>query len=282
MARKRALGTAAVQLSSQADVAQNLATCRTLVNEAAGAGAELVLLPENFAYFGDDRGRARLAERLGDLSAPIQGALGAMARESGVTVVGGGFPELGPDPDRPYNTAVVVSPAGQLIASYRKVHLFDVTTPDGTEYTESRATTPGSELVVVNVGAADVGLSVCYDLRFPELYRALLDRGAQVILLPAAFTLATGKDHWHVLLRARAIESQCWVVAAAQWGTHPGGRTTYGHSLIVDPWGTIVAECSDRVGLVVAELGLGYLEEVRERLPCLRHRQTWLRGPGSA
>jgi predicted amidohydrolase len=274
MASERALRAAAVQLSSQADVAQNLTMCGALVSKAARAGAELVLLPENFAYFGDDRGRARQAERLGDLSAPIQGALAAMARESGVTVVGGGFPELGPDPDRPYNTAVVVSPAGQLVTSYRKIHLFDVTTPDGTEYRESRTTAPGSELSVVNVGGAEVGLSICYDLRFPELYRGVVEQGAQVLLLGAAFTLATGRDHWHVLLRARAIESLCWVVAAAQWGTHPGGRTTYGHSLIVDPWGTIVAECSDGVGLVVAELGLGYLEEVRERLPCLRRRQT--------
>jgi predicted amidohydrolase len=277
VAPQRILRAAAVQLCSQADIAQNLGACRALVREAARAGAELVLLPENFAYFGDDLGRARHAERLGDLSAPIQGALAAMARESGVTVVGGGFPELGPHPDRPYNTAVVLSPAGQLVASYRKVHLFDVTTPDGIEYRESRATTPGSELTVVSVGGAEVGLSICYDLRFPELYRGLVDRGAEVLLVPAAFTQATGKDHWHVLLRARAIESLSWVVAAAQWGSHPGGRTTYGHSLVVDPWGTIVAECSDRVGLVVADLDLGYLGEVRERLPCLRHRQNWLR-----
>jgi deaminated glutathione amidase len=277
VAPERTLKAAAVQLSSQADVSQNLAACRTLVREAAGAGAELVLLPENFAYFGDDLGRARHAERLGDLSAPIQGALAAMARESGVTVVGGGFPEVGLAPDRPYNTAVMLSPAGQLVASYRKVHLFDVTTPDGIEYHESRTTSPGSELSVANVGGAEVGLSICYDVRFPELYRGLVDRGAEVILLPAAFTLATGKDHWHVLLRARAIESLSWVVAAAQWGSHPGGRLTYGHSLIVDPWGTIVAECLDQVGLVVADLDLGYLDEVRERLPCLRHRQSSVR-----
>jgi deaminated glutathione amidase len=190
-----------------------------------------------------------------------------------VTLVGGGFPELGPEPERPFNTAVMFSPGGEMVASYRKLHLFDVTTPDGTEYAESRTTTPGKDLCVVNVSGAALGLSICYDLRFPELYRGLVDRGAEVFLVPAAFTLATGKDHWHLLLRARAVESLCWVVAAGQWGSHPGGRTTYGHSLIVDPWGTVVAECSDRVGYVTAELDAGYLEATRARLPCLRHRR---------
>jgi predicted amidohydrolase len=151
--------------------------------------------------------------------------------------------------------------------------LFDVDLPDGTELRESSHTSSGAEPVVVEVAGFKVGLSICYDLRFPELYRALVSRGAEVLVVPAAFTLLTGKDHWHVLLRARAIEAQSWVIAAAQWGTHPKGRTTYGHSLVIDPWGCVVAECSDRVGLVVADLDRGYLELVRKRLPSLCHRR---------
>jgi predicted amidohydrolase len=138
---------------------------------------------------------------------------------------------------------------------------------------ESDAALPGATPTVVEVRGVRCGLSICYDLRFPELYRALVDRGAEVLLVPAAFTLHTGKDHWHVLLRARAIESQCWVVAAAQWGKHPGARISYGHSLVCDPWGTIVAECSDRVGLVVHDLDREQLVEVRQRLPSLAHRR---------
>jgi predicted amidohydrolase len=272
MPDRRVLKAAAVQLNSQADPETNLRVTRELVARAAERGAQLVLLPENFAYFGDERQKGAWAERLGDFSAPIQGALLAMARESGVTVVAGGLPELSADPARPFNTCVVISPAGKVTASYRKIHLFDVVTPDGVEYLESRSTSPGSELSVTQIGGARVGLSICYDLRFPELYRGLVQRGAEILVVPAAFTLSTGRDHWHVLLRARAIESLCWVVAAGQWGTRPGGRTSYGHSLIVDPWGTIVAECSEGIGYALAELDFELLAEIRRRFPCLDHR----------
>jgi predicted amidohydrolase len=183
------------------------------------------------------------------------------------------MPELSGDDKRPYNSCVVFGPDGGLVARYRKIHLFDVELPDGSELRESAAVTEGAEPVVVEIGGFRVGLSICYDLRFPELYRALVDRGAEVLLVPSAFTLQTGKDHWHVLLRARAIESQCWLVAAAQWGRHPKNRASYGHALIVDPWGTIVAECSDRVGLVIADTDRAYLERVRSMLPSLAHRR---------
>jgi predicted amidohydrolase len=260
-------------MNSQEDVAKNLEDVRALVDRAADLGAQLVVLPENFAYFGPEAGRREHAERLGDLDAPIQRALSALAKRTNTTLIAGGFPEARSDSLAPFNTCAVFGPTGEIAASYRKIHLFDVELPDGSELRESRQTTAGSDPVTAHAAGFRVGLSICYDLRFPELYRALVSQGAEVLVVPAAFTLLTGKDHWHVLLRARAIESQCWVVGAAQWGKHPKGRTTYGHSLVVDPWGAVVAECSDRVGLAVADLDREYLEQVRTRLPSLKHRR---------
>jgi deaminated glutathione amidase len=268
----RALDVAVVQLSCAERVADNLELVERLVGEAAGRGAKLVVLPENFAFMGPDEERRAHAERLGDVSAPIQGLLAKLARQHALTLVGGGMPERNPASDVPFNTAVVYGQQGTLVASYRKIHLFDVDLSDGTVLKESACTSPGSSPVVVSAGGFGVGLSICYDVRFPELYRKLVDAGAELLLVPAAFTLHTGKDHWHVLLRARAIEAQCYVAAAAQWGKHPLGRTTYGHSLIADPWGTVVAECSDGIGYALARLDSQKLEEVRSSLPSLKHR----------
>jgi deaminated glutathione amidase len=267
------LRVAAVQLGSQADVASNLVECRRLVELAASRGAKLVLLPENFAYMGPEDGKRALAERLGDSNAPIQRALSDWARSASVTIVAGGFPELSGEPSRPFNTCVVIGPRGDVVASYRKIHLFDVELADGTTLRESSSTSSGSEPVVVDVDGVKVGLSICYDLRFPELYRALVDRGAELLVVPAAFTLHTGKDHWHVLLRARSIEAQCFVLAAAQSGKHPQGHATYGHSLVVDPWGTVIAEASDGPRVVVADVERELLERVRGSVPSLRHRR---------
>ena len=269
------LSVAAVQLQSQDDVSHNLAECRRLVSAAGDAGAKLVLLPENFAYFGAEEGKRASAERLGDLSAPIQKTLSELAREARVFLVAGGFPEASADSARPFNTALVFGPDGALVESYKKIHLFDVALQDGTSLSESAGTSggPNDGLVCFDIGGFRVGVSICYDLRFPELYRALVSQGANVLLVPAAFTAHTGKDHWHPLLRARAIESQSYVIAAAQWGKHPRGRTTYGHSLVVDPWGTVIAEASDQVGFVTATLDLGFLESVRAAIPCLNHRR---------
>lgn len=269
------LRVAALQLSSQDDVSTNLGVCRDLVRRATDRGANLLLLPENFAFFGTEEDKRRLAERLGDLDAPIQRMLSDAARSSGSTIIAGGMPERSSDADRPYNTCAVFAPDGSIAASYRKIHLFDVDLADGSSLRESSATLPGDAdvPVVVDVLGFKVGLSICYDVRFPELYRKLAGLGAEILVVPAAFTLHTGRDHWHVLLRARAIESQAWLVAAAQWGKHPKGRTTYGHSLIVDPWGTVVAEASDRVGIVTADVDRELLERVRASLPALAHRR---------
>jgi predicted amidohydrolase len=271
--RNETLRVAAVQMSAQDDVGENLAECRRLVGAARSLGATLVVLPENFAYFGPEDGRRELAEPLGDTSRPIQGALSEIARTNAVTLVAGGMPERSHDPARPFNTCVVFDPQGVRVAAYRKIHLFDVDLPDGTKLRESASTAAGEEAVVVAVDGFSIGLSICYDLRFPELYRQLSRKGADIIVVPAAFTLHTGKDHWQVLLRARAIESQTWVVAAAQWGKHPRGRVTYGHSMVIDPWGTIVAEASERSMVIVADADRSYLERVRASLPCLSHQR---------
>jgi deaminated glutathione amidase len=265
------LELAVVQLSSQDHVAQNLATCATLVAAAARRGARVVVLPENFAYFGPESGRRAHAEKLGDLAAPIQGALARMARENACYVVAGGMPVQSADAERPHNASPVFDPSGTLLHSYDKIHLFDVDLADGTSLRESASTLPGAEPRTLNLAGFEFGLSICYDLRFPELYRRLVRAGAEVLLVPAAFTLHTGKDHWHTLLRARAIENQCYVAAAAQWGSHPHDRKTYGHSLIADPWGTVIAECSDGVGFTLATLSRTRLDSVRKSLPCLTH-----------
>ncbi len=268
-----AITVAAVQMSSQEDVAQNLRSVDTLVASAAKAGAELVLLPECFAFMGPEAERARYAEPLDASDGPIQSALRRIAQREHITLIGGGFPERSADPERPYMTSACFGPSGELIGAYRKMHLFDVDLRSHGSLCESRSTTPGPAPVVVDAAGFRVGLAICYDVRFPELFRKHVDEGAELVTLPAAFTLYTGKDHWHVLLRARAIESQCYVIAAAQWGKHPENRATFGHALIADPWGTVVAEASDRVGFALARVERDFLREVRTRIPALSHRR---------
>jgi deaminated glutathione amidase len=267
-----AIELAAVQMSSQDDVSHNLERARALVLEAARKGARLVVLPRNLAYMGPEDGKRAAAESLDPPDGTIARTLSMAASDAGVYVVAGGIPERSDDPRRPYNTCAVFAPDGSLLARYRKIHLFNVDLPDGTRLHESAANLAGTEPVAVEVDGFKLGLSICYDVRFPELYRRLVDLGAQLLVVPAAFTLTTGKDHWHVLLRARAIESQCYVVAPGQWGKHPGSGFTYGKSIIVDPWGEVIAQCSEGEGVCTATASRAYLDKVRASLPSLQHR----------
>jgi predicted amidohydrolase len=268
-------------MTSTEDVAQNLATASGWVREAARRGAQLIGLPENFAYLGSDRDhRLTIAESLdpnpngsSDSPGPILATMIALAREVGVHVLLGGFPERGRDATQIRNTAILLDGNGDVVARYRKIHLFDVDLSGGVRFRESEAIEAGSEVVVAPFSWGGLGLSICYDLRFPELYRRQSAAGARVFAIPSAFTAETGKDHWHVLLRARAIENQTFVMAPAQFGLHGGSRRSYGHALIVDPWGTVLAECGDHPGVAIADLDLSYQEEVRGRLPCLSHRR---------
>ena len=274
----RPFNVAAVQLESQDDLADNLKHARELVHEAAARGAEIVLLPENFAFMGTEEEKRLIAEDLASPECgPIREMLSATAKREGLFLIGGGMPERSSDPDRPFNTSCVVGPSGEVVAKYRKIHLFDVEVGDGASYRESAATSPGSSVETAQLalqgGAVNVGLSVCYDLRFPALFQRLADLGAVCATVPAAFTLMTGKDHWHVLLRARAIEAQMFVIAAGQCGAHPRGRRTYGKSCIVDPWGDVIAQASDGPGVVVARLDPAQVEAIRRRLPSLTHRR---------
>ncbi|MFO0658314.1 MAG: carbon-nitrogen hydrolase family protein [Polyangiaceae bacterium] len=264
---------AAVQMNSHDDVAKNLSVVRARVAEAAKQGASVVLLPENFAFMGGtDEQRREVMEPL-DGNGPIVSALLSLAREHAVTIIAGGMPERSSTEGKVHNTLLVISPDAKIQAVYRKIHLFDVDAGDGQKYRESDAVVPGDEVVVAEIGGLKFGLAICYDLRFPELFRKLVERGAEVLVLPAAFTLMTGKDHWHALLRARAIENQCFVVAAAQWGSHPKGRQTYGKSLVIDPWGDVIAQASDGEGLVFAELNRERLAKLRQSFPALSHRR---------
>lgn len=291
----RRFRAAALQMCATDDLAANLAVCKRRAAEAADRGAALLVLPENFAFLGRQEGdRQAVAERLDPAApGPILSALADMATRHGMWIIGGGMPEAlapgdlaadpaagpasaSPSPDPPrktYNTCVVVDPRGDLVASYRKIHLFDVDLPGRAVLQESRSVAPGRAPVVCETPLARIGLTICYDVRFPELYRELVvQRGAQVVVVPAAFTVPTGTAHWHVLLRSRAIENQCYVVAAAQTGQHNEKRASYGHTLIVDPWGTIVDEIPADEGLAMAEIDLDLVAETRQRMPCLQHQ----------
>jgi deaminated glutathione amidase len=201
-----------------------------------------------------------------------------LARGTGTWLLLGGFPERGSE-RRIRNTAVLLDPQGTVAAVYRKIHLFDVDVPGGRRFRESESIEPGGEVVVAETPWGGLGMSICYDLRFPELYRSLAVRGARLIAVPSAFTLQTGKDHWHVLLRARAIENQVFVMAPAQFGAHGPNRASYGHALIVDPWGAVIAECGDHQGFALGRLDFAYQDQVRSALPCLSHARLTFPSP---
>jgi predicted amidohydrolase len=264
---------AAIQLNSTADKGRNLEVAERLVRAAAGDGAELVVLPEKWNVLGD-------SEALHDGAEPLDGptitAACSWARELGIHLVAGSVPERVADRAKLFNTSTLIDPDGEVLARYRKIHMFDVDV-GGVAYRESENEEPGEQIVAVDVGESlrgvTVGMTVCYDLRFPELYRILAVRGATVITIPSAFTFETGKDHWEVLLRARAIENQSFVVAPNQVGEAPPHYRSYGHSMLVDPWGVVLAEASDRECFVAADLDLGVAERVRSTLPSLANRR---------
>jgi nitrilase len=265
------LTVAAVQLTSGTDVAANLERCRGLIQEAASAGADLVVLPENFGFMGR-RDAERLAHAESDGDGPMQVFLSEQARAAGVWLVGGTVPILA-DPERAHSSCLMFDPDGVRRGRYDKIHLFDVSVPDRDEqYRESERTAPGQSPVVVDTPWGGVALSVCYDVRFPELFRRSAGPGLTLIVLPSAFTAATGRAHWDILVRARAIENLCPLVAASQGGRHDSGRETWGHSLIVDPWGEVLAELDQEPGLAIASLDLARMRALRERFPVLDHR----------
>jgi deaminated glutathione amidase len=261
---------AAAQMISGPDRMKNLEVATRLVRRAAERGATLVGLPENVAWMGSEKDRPGAAERL---DGPTLTRFAELARELRIHLLAGSIMESGAPAGRVYNTSVLLGPDGQRLALYRKIHLFDAEVGDGATYRESDTVAPGDTPVTAETPVGTVGLTICYDLRFPELYRALSRAGATVLTVPAAFTLMTGKDHWEVLLRARAIENQAYVLAPAQGGRHTDQRVTYGHAMVVDPWGLVVARASDGEGLAIAEVDTELLARVRRNLPALRHRR---------
>ncbi len=262
------LRVAAVQTVSGGDVAGNLAQAEPLIARAAAEGARLVVLPEYFGIFGA-RATDKLAVRESDGHGPQQALLARLALQHGIWLVGGTVPLACTDPARVRSACLVYGPDGRRVARYDKIHLFSFARGDE-RYDEGKTIEPGTEVVTVDLPCGRVGLSVCYDLRFPELYRSMGELA--LILVPSAFTATTGAAHWHLLLRARAVENQCYVLAAAQGGVHPGGRRTYGHSVLIDPWGTIVAEHEEGPGVIVGDIDPARLATVREELPALAHR----------
>lgn len=271
MEQEDSLRVAVVQLRSTPDVERNLDQIRSFCANARKAGVSWVCLPENAAFLGFEGEAVQFAAPLDE--SHLVRDLGAIARAENVVLFVGSIPEASDDPGRAYNCSVVLGRDGKILAKYRKVHLFDVELPGGTAIRESDGWVPGDETVCVDVDGWKVGLSICYDLRFPEHYRRLIDAGAEVLMVPSAFTLQTGKDHWSPLLRARAIENQCYVVAAAQWGEHFEGRVSWGKSMVVDPWGIVLATAAERTSWVMADLDRQAQRQIRSRLPALRHRR---------
>jgi deaminated glutathione amidase len=264
------LNVAIIQMNSRDDKRANIANALDLIDRAAATGARLVALPEVWPYLGPDDVVRDQAETI---PGPITEVLAQRARRHGIYIHGGSIYESRPGDPGMYNTTFVLDPMGEIIARYSKIHMYDVVLDGVAEYQESATVTPGDEIAITEIDGIRVGLTICYDLRFPELFRILALKGAQAIMLPAAFTLMTGKDHWEPLIRARAIENELYMIAPAQWGTHPPGKWCYGRSMIVDPWGTVVTTASDGVGIANATVELSRVEAVRRQIPSLTNRR---------
>lgn len=264
---------AAIQMTSGRDVAANLDAAAKLIGEARTAGADLIVLPENFGYLGaEDRERQAVAESPD--GGPMQDFLAARAREHGVWLVGGTVP-IRAGNDRSVSRSYLMTPEGERAGQYDKIHLFDVAVPgaEAESYRESATTAPGEQVVAVETPLGRIGMTICYDVRFPALFHRLGQLGMDILVLPAAFTVPTGRVHWQPLLQARAIESIVYVVAAGQCGEHAGGRRTYGHSMIIGPWGDVLAQRADDPGVVLADLDMISLTSLRRQFPVLSHRR---------
>jgi nitrilase len=272
---------AALQMVSGAEPAANLESAARLLATAAAAGARLAVLPENFAFMGArEEDKLALAEHEGD--GPLQAFLSRQAERHGLWLVGGTVPLAGAESGRVRAACLVYDDRGQQVARYDKIHLFDVEVDGDQRYAESQTVAPGSAPAVLDTPLGRLGLAVCYDLRFPELFRALVDDGMELLALPAAFTATTGRAHWEVLLRARAIENLCYVVAAAQGGRHPGARETFGESMVIDPWGTVLDRVPTGAGVAQAPFDRALLERTRRAFPALAHRRVAAAGGPAA
>ena len=263
---------AAIQMLASPDREANLKEAEARVREAAARGAKVVALPEVFNWRGDKKEERRNAE---PIPGPTTALMGRLAGELKIYLLSGSLLEEIPGGSKAYNTSLLFAPSGNIIARYRKIHLFDVAIENGVSTVESETRQPGEEVVVAETDFCPMGLTVCYDLRFPELYRALVSKGAQVIFVPSAFTALTGEAHWEPLLRARAIENQVYIIAPDQIGKNPKSFATYGNSMVVDPWGRVLARASDFPGVISAEVDLTYLKKVRAELPALDHRKVF-------
>lgn len=261
---------AMVQMDTQNDKGENLKRACAWIDEAALRGAKLVCFPEVMNLIGRNVGEGGGKESVPGYTTDI---LCKKAKEHGIYIHGGSITEEIPGERRSRNTSVLISPEGEILAAYRKMHMFDITLADGTPFNESDRVEPGTEIVTVETELGIFGMSICYDVRFPELYRLMALRGAQVIFVPSSFTMPTGKDHWEPLLRARAIENGCYIVAPGQIGTKPA-YTAYGNSLTADPWGTVIARSKDAPGITYAEIDLDYLEQIRRQIPSLENRRS--------
>jgi deaminated glutathione amidase len=263
---------AAVQMSAGADKTANLLEVSRWVREATAQGARLVVLPEVFIWRGNKQRERESAE---PIPGPTSEALAELAHERQVYLLAGSILESLPGNERAFNTSLLFDPSGKILAQYRKIHLFDVDLANGVSLRESDTRINGADVIAVKTELGSLGLSVCYDLRFPELYRGLADQRAQVIFVPSAFTAFTGQAHWEPLLRARAIENQVYIIAADQFGKSTGSFECHGHSMIIDPWGEIIAELPDGAGIITAEIDLNHLAQVRAELPALKHRRIY-------
>lgn len=263
---------AAIQMASAPQRDANLMEARRLIHLAKDQGAELVVLPENFPIMGiQESDKVEIREAYGD--GPIQTFLSEQAAKHGIWIVGGTVPIWCDDPNKIIAASILYNAQGEEVARYEKIHLFDVELGNEESYKESETITSGTDVVVADTPFGKLGLAICYDLRFPELFRQLIDKGAEIIAIPSAFTATTGKAHWEVLVRARAIENLCYIIAADQGGYHLSGRNTYGDSMIVDPWGNILNRLSQGAGVVLADIDIEQMHNTRRTFPCLQHRK---------